>query len=55
MAFFNPAFFLFSQSADSDEAGHAFQFEAGHLFRSEAGQGSDLMPATLVGRCGSGG
>ena len=25
--------------ADSDEAGHAFQYEAGHLFRSEAGRG----------------
>ncbi|MCK1449728.1 response regulator, partial [Bradyrhizobium sp. 35] len=24
-------------SADSDEAGHAFQFEAGRVFRSEAG------------------
>ena len=35
-----------SQSADSDEAGHAFQFEAGHLFRSEAGRRSDLMSAT---------
>lgn len=23
--------------ADSDEAGHAFQFEAGRVFRSEAG------------------
>jgi hypothetical protein len=32
--------------ADSDEAGHAFQYEAGHLFRSEAGRGSDLMSAT---------
>ena len=32
--------------ADSDEAGHAFQYEAGHLFRSEAGQDSDLKPAT---------
>ena len=35
------------RSADSDEAGHAFQSEAGHLFRSEAGRGSDLMSATL--------
>jgi hypothetical protein len=35
------------RSADSDEAGHAFQSEAGHLFRSEAGRGSDLMWATL--------
>src|ERR1700676_5082249 len=35
------------QSADSDEAGHAFQCEAGHLFRSEAGRGSDLMSATV--------
>lgn len=34
--------------ADSDEAGHAFQYEAGHLFRSEAGQRSDLMSATGV-------
>jgi hypothetical protein len=33
-------------TADSDEAGHAFQNEAGHLFRSEAGRGSDLKPAT---------
>jgi hypothetical protein len=33
--------------ADSDEAGHAFQFEAGHLFRREAGRYSDLKPATL--------
>ena len=33
-------------TADSDEAGHAFQYEAGHLFRSEAGQRSDLKPAT---------
>jgi ParB-like chromosome segregation protein Spo0J len=37
---------LSDRSADSDEAGHAFQSEAGHLFRREAGQGSDLMPAT---------
>jgi len=35
-------------SADSDEAGHAFQKEAGHLFRSEAGRDSDLMSATRV-------
>jgi len=34
-------------TADSDEAGHAFQSEAGHLFRREAGRGSDLKPATL--------
>jgi len=33
-------------TADSDEAGHAFQSEAGHLFRREAGRDSDLMPAT---------
>jgi len=33
-------------SADSDEAGHAFQSEAGHLFRREAGQHSNLKPAT---------
>ena len=32
--------------ADSDEAGHAFQYEAGRPFRSEAGQRSDLMSAT---------
>ena len=32
--------------ADTDEAGHAFQFEVGHLFRSEAGHRSDLMSAT---------
>ncbi|CAN2532658.1 hypothetical+protein [Methylocapsa aurea] len=36
--------------ADSDEAGHAFQYESGHLFRSEAGQRSDLMSATGVVR-----
>ena len=35
-----------SKYANSDEAGHAFQYEAGHLFRSEAGQRSDLKPAT---------
>src|ERR1700739_2573503 len=34
------------QSADSDEAGHAFRKEAGHRFRSEAGRDSDLKPAT---------
>ncbi len=33
-------------AADSDEAGHAFQYEAGRPFRSEAGQRSDLMSAT---------
>ena len=33
-------------AADTDEAGHAFQFEAGHLYRSEAGHRSDLMSAT---------
>ena len=33
-------------SADTDEAGHAFQFEVGHLYRSEAGRRSDLMSAT---------
>ena len=33
-------------SADSDEAGHAFQSEAGHLFRSEAGRGSALRRAS---------
>jgi hypothetical protein len=32
--------------ADTDEAGHAFQYEAGHLYRSEAGHRSDLMSAT---------
>jgi len=37
----------FAESADSDEAGHAFQSEAGHLFRREAGRCSDLKPATL--------
>jgi hypothetical protein len=41
-------FSLDDQSADTDEAGHAFQYEAGHLFRSEAGRGSDLMSATSV-------
>ncbi len=35
-----------STPADTDEAGHAFQFEAGHLFRPEAGRRSDLMSAT---------
>jgi hypothetical protein len=35
-----------STTADSDEAGHAFQYEAGHLFRFEAGRRSDLMSAT---------
>ena len=34
------------ETADSDEAGHAFQHEAGHQFRSEAGRRSDLKPAT---------
>ena len=34
------------EAADSDEAGHAFQFEAGHPFRFEAGHGSDLKSAT---------
>jgi len=38
--------------ADSDEAGHAFQYEAGHLFRSEAGRGSDLMSATAGAAAG---
>jgi len=33
-------------TADSDEAGHAFQSEAGHPFQIEAGHGSDLKPAT---------
>ncbi|MFY9831551.1 MAG: hypothetical protein WAK66_02385, partial [Methylocystis sp.] len=33
-------------AADTDEAGHAFQFEVGHLYRSEAGHRSDLMSAT---------
>jgi hypothetical protein len=32
--------------ADTDEAGHAFQYEAGHRFRFEAGRDSDLMSAT---------
>ena len=35
-----------NSGADTDEAGHAFQFEVGHLFRSEAGHRSDLMSAT---------
>jgi len=35
-----------SIGADTDEAGHAFQFEVGHLYRSEAGHRSDLMSAT---------
>ena len=33
-------------SADSDEAGHAFQSDAGHLFQSDAGRDSDLKPVT---------
>ena len=33
-------------SADSDEAGHAFQFDAGHPFRDEAGHRSELKPAS---------
>jgi hypothetical protein len=36
-------------TADSDEAGQAFQYEAGHPFRDEAGHGSDLKPATWRG------
>jgi hypothetical protein len=39
---------LFAKAADTDEAGHAFQYEAGHLFQSEAGRRSDLMSATGV-------
>jgi hypothetical protein len=35
-----------NDGADTDEAGHAFQFEVGHLYRSEAGHRSDLMSAT---------
>jgi hypothetical protein len=38
----------FYELADTDEAGHAFQYEAGHLFQSEAGRRSDLMSATGV-------
>jgi hypothetical protein len=34
------------ESADSDEAGHAFQIEAGRPFRFEAGHRSDLKSAT---------
>jgi hypothetical protein len=37
---------LYEKCADTDEAGHAFQYEAGHLYRSEAGHRSDLMSAT---------
>ena len=37
-------------SADTDEAGHAFQSEAGHPFRFEAGQVSDVMSATVAVR-----
>jgi len=41
-----PLFRVFSfDCADSDEAGHAFQYEAGHPFRDEAGHHSDLKPA----------
>jgi hypothetical protein len=43
------------ESADSDEAGQAFQYEAGHPFRDEAGHGSDLKPATWRSLRGSGG
>ena len=39
--------FVEVETADSDEAGQAFQFEAGHPFRFEAGQRSDLMSATI--------
>jgi CubicO group peptidase (beta-lactamase class C family) len=35
-------------SADSDEAGHAFQIESGHPFRFEAGHRSDLKSATVA-------
>ena len=41
-------------TADSDEAGHAFQFEAGHPFRFEAGQRSDLKSATWRVSAGQG-
>ena len=41
-------------NADSDEAGHAFQYEAGHPFRFEAGQRSDLKSATWRRSRGSG-
>ena len=34
------------EAADSDEAGHAFQYEAGHPFQFEAGQCAELKPAT---------
>jgi hypothetical protein len=37
---------ILRRPADTDEAGHAFQYEAGHRFRFEAGRGSDLMSAT---------
>jgi hypothetical protein len=37
---------ILRSGADTDEAGHAFQYEAGHLYRSEAGHRSDLMSAT---------
>src|SRR5215470_17069671 len=37
---------LSALTADSDEAGHAFQIEAGHPFRFEAGHRSDLKWAT---------
>jgi hypothetical protein len=41
-------------TADSDEAGQAFQSEAGHPFRDEAGHGSELKSATWRrGPCGS--
>ena len=36
----------FSQIADTDEVGHAFQYDVGHLFRSEVGHHSEMKPAT---------
>jgi hypothetical protein len=42
-----------AKAADSDEAGHAFQFEAVHPFRFEAGHRSDLKSATRRHSSGS--
>ena len=46
MGYSKDSFQLSGETADSDEAGHAFRYEAGHRFRFEAGQGPDLMSAT---------
>jgi hypothetical protein len=43
------------QSADSDEAVHAFQHEGVHPFRDEAVHRSDLKPSGWRCPCGSAG